>query len=285
MDKNLPLRKTVYTKEQLGKLVDADFTDFTSDPAVDQNDIAEFFRLYNELFFDIPLNGDVNSHEFLLKRSSEVARVDQILEDITPLLDEIASLRRQLLDANRRVLELELQQAAQGNEISLEEFLALQEQIVSLQSQLADANATIAELRRQLAEGSASTISAAIEGGFGGEGQDDVATAEATQLELTREQEVVTFVEVENYGLARDIVDQTSKGFLGINKKRRERKKDTDRMNRLIRAARAKTWNDVPNSPANVRDDYIVRGFNKSIIKSRVICRLSGNRIEFELKD
>jgi len=112
-DKNLPLRKTVYTKEQLGRIFDTEFTEFEDDPGLGQDDLDLFFRLYNDLFFDIPLTGN-NSHELLLRRSSEVTRLEEAPLDIQPLLDEIASLRRQLLDANRRILELEIQGIAQG---------------------------------------------------------------------------------------------------------------------------------------------------------------------------
>ena len=273
-DKNLPLRKTVYTKEQVGRIFDPEFTEFQDDPGLGQDDLDLFFRLYNDLFFDIPLTGE-NSHELLLRRSSEVTRLDEAPLDIQPLLDEIASLRRQLLDANRRILELEIQGIAQGEEISLEEFLALQNQIASLQGQLAEANASIADLERQLAEGSASSISTLLEGGLELGGDGDVGQAEAAQQETLKVQEMVKFIEVEQYERSKAIRDRTKK------RKKRERRLDFLRTTDLIKAAKAKTFQNIS---ADEKAEYIVKGGNTSFIKDRVLFRLSNGRVEFEIK-
>jgi len=273
-DKNLPLRKTVYTKEQLGRIFDTEFTEFQDDPGLGQDDLDLFFRLYNDLFFDIPLTGN-NSHELLLRRSSEVTRLDEAPLDIQPLLDEIASLRRQLLDANRRILELEIQGIAQGEEISLEEFLALQNQIASLQGQLAQANASIADLERQLAEGTASSISTLLEGGLElGEGG-AVAEAEAAQQETIKVQEMVKFIEVEQYERSKAIRDKTKK------RKKRERRLDFLRTTDLIKAAKAKRFENITQEE---KAEYIVKGGNTSFIKNRVLFRLNNGRVEFSIK-
>lgn len=274
-DKNLPLRKTVYTKEQLGRIFDPEFREFETDPGLGQTDLDEFFRLYNELFFDIPLNGANNSHEFLLRRSSEVARLDEVPLDIQPLLDEIASLRRQLLDANRRVLELEIQGIADGQEISLEEFLALQNQIASLQLQLANANGSIAELERQLAEGTAASVSDLLAGGLDLGGSGDLAQAEEQDLENRRIQEVVNFVNVANFDRANEIVNETKK------RKKREARLDFLRTRDLIKTAQSYNFKEFS---ADKRNEYIVKGFNQSMIKSRVLFRLNSGRVEFELR-
>lgn len=274
-DKNLPLRKTVYTKEQLGRIFDPEFTEFQDDPGLGQDDLDLFFRLYNDLFFDIPLTGN-NSHEFLLRRSSEVTRLDEAPLDIQPLLDEIASLRRQLLDANRRILELEIQGIAQGEEISLEEFLALQNQIASLQGQLAQANASIADYERQLAQGTASSISSLLEGGLELGGDGDVGQAEAAQEETNKVQEIVKFIEVDQYERAVAIRDKTKK------RKKRERRLDFLRTTDLIKAAKAKTFTYIK---AEEKAEYIVKGGNTSFIKNRVLFRLDNGRVEFSIKD
>lgn len=273
-DKNLPLRKTVYTKEQVGRIFDPEFTEFQDDPGLGQDDLDLFFRLYNDLFFDIPLTGE-NSHELLLRRSSEVTRLDEAPLDIQPLLDEIASLRRQLLDANRRILELEIQGIAQGEEISLEEFLALQNQIASLQGQLAEANASIADLERQLAEGSASSISTLLEGGLELGGDGDVGQAEAAQQETLKVQEMVKFIEVEQYERSKAIRDRTKK------RKKRERRLDFLRTTDLIKAAKAKTFENISEEE---KPEYIVKGGNTSFISKRVLFRLQNGRVEFSIR-
>ena len=53
------------------------------------------------------MEGENNSHQFLLKKSSELTKLEQTSEDIQPLLTEIAQLRQQLLDANKQIFELE----------------------------------------------------------------------------------------------------------------------------------------------------------------------------------
>ena len=58
------------------------------------------------MFFEIPKEGDVNSHEFLIKESSEYINFDKINEDIQILLEEITSLRTELLEKDRENLDL-----------------------------------------------------------------------------------------------------------------------------------------------------------------------------------
>jgi hypothetical protein len=108
MFKEVRLEKTVYNSETADKVVNNEFTQFV-DPVVeeDTDSVAELFRLYDKFYFSIPLNGDSNSHEFLIKKSSEIVDTDQTTEDIQPLLEEITQLREQLLIANEQVLELQ----------------------------------------------------------------------------------------------------------------------------------------------------------------------------------
>ena len=68
---------------------------------------VELFRLYDKLYHNIPLEGEVNSHQYILNRSSELVNLEKTSEDIQPFLDEIAQLRQQLLDANETIFELE----------------------------------------------------------------------------------------------------------------------------------------------------------------------------------
>lgn len=100
--------KTVFNKEQYGKVVDREFTTFV--PAVKEDtsvSVADFFTAYDELFYAIPATGSSNSHEYLIKRSSELVTFDQSTEDIEPLLNEITQLRTQLLEANKTIIELQ----------------------------------------------------------------------------------------------------------------------------------------------------------------------------------
>ena len=108
MAKNLFIQKTVYNKEQHSKVVDKNFSFFTP-PEVDAvPSVEDFFNLYEQLFYLIPTEGESNSHEELVRRSSEVVDFEKDSDDIQPLLDEIASLREQLLTAREEIINLEV---------------------------------------------------------------------------------------------------------------------------------------------------------------------------------
>lgn len=99
--------KTVYNKPQFDAAVNTDFSFFTAaSGSVETLSVADFFELYEELFYEIPATGS-NSHEYLIQRSSEIVSFDQTTQDIDPLLNEITQLREQLLDANRTIIELQ----------------------------------------------------------------------------------------------------------------------------------------------------------------------------------
>lgn len=101
------IQKESYNSNQYKNFIDREFTTFVDpSPLVDNDTVEELFRLYDKLYFSIPLEGDNNSHQFLLQKSSELVNFEKNTEDIQPLLDEIASLRQQLLSANQQIFEL-----------------------------------------------------------------------------------------------------------------------------------------------------------------------------------
>lgn len=102
------IQKQVYRSDQVNNLVDREFTTFTKPvTVVDTDTIEELFRLYDKLYYNIPLEGEQNSHQYLLQKSSELTDFEKTTEDIQPLLDEIAQLRQQLLEANQQLFELQ----------------------------------------------------------------------------------------------------------------------------------------------------------------------------------
>lgn len=102
------IQKQAYRAEQFNNLVDTRFTTFIKPiQEVDTDTVEELFRLYDKLYYSIPAKGENNSHEYLLKKSSEITDFEKSTEDIQPLLDEIAQLRQQLLQANEQIFELE----------------------------------------------------------------------------------------------------------------------------------------------------------------------------------
>ena len=73
-----------------------------------EESVAEFFDLYNQLFYQIPERGPELSHEYLIKQSSQYINFEQNDENIQALQDEIALLREELLEANQQIAKLEL---------------------------------------------------------------------------------------------------------------------------------------------------------------------------------
>lgn len=109
------LKKTVYNRDQFNRVIGGrDFTTFTLDGDGVQFTVDDFFVEYGNLFLSIPIFGDNNSHEYLVRRSGELVGFQRTNEDIQPLLDEITSLRQQLLEARQEAINLQIQ-AAGGN--------------------------------------------------------------------------------------------------------------------------------------------------------------------------
>jgi hypothetical protein len=110
MEQKIDTRKSVFDKEQYSRTIDTSFKELgvttLSDDIQSQTTPNQFFELYNQLFYDIPANGDTNSHEFLIQQSGEYIGFEGNIEEIKALQDEIAGLRRELLDAQMQIAQL-----------------------------------------------------------------------------------------------------------------------------------------------------------------------------------
>jgi predicted metal-dependent hydrolase len=62
--------------------------------------------LYDELFYQIPKEGDTNSHQYILQREADYLGVSISQDDIQALLNEITSLRQQVLEAQQTINDL-----------------------------------------------------------------------------------------------------------------------------------------------------------------------------------
>jgi hypothetical protein len=108
MANNINIQKTVFNAVDFTKVVDNTFSTFVQPvPEEDPDTPEELFRLYEKLYFVIDVTGETNSHEYLVKKSSELLTFDRVTQDIQPLLDEIAQLRQENLALNQQILTLE----------------------------------------------------------------------------------------------------------------------------------------------------------------------------------
>ena len=105
----ISLDKSIFNKKDFEKLVDTKFKQLINEDVnvEDTFTLDDFFQLYDELFFQIPKEGDIDSHRYILNKEAEYLGVninDQT--NIQALLDEITSLRQELLGANKTLSDL-----------------------------------------------------------------------------------------------------------------------------------------------------------------------------------
>jgi uncharacterized small protein (DUF1192 family) len=111
MSESVNLNKNVYDKNQYTKVIDTSFKQLgvptIQERIAIQPNNNEFFAMYNDLFYNIPELGETNSHEFLVKTSSEYIGFQANQEEIDALQAEIAQLRTDLLDAQKQIVTLQ----------------------------------------------------------------------------------------------------------------------------------------------------------------------------------
>lgn len=104
----LKLTKKLYNKEAYLNTINTSFTELVQPEPTPQPapTVDEFFGLYEELFYDIPKEGEINSHEYLIKQSTDYVGSAIITEDIQTLLDEITALRQENLELQQNIVDL-----------------------------------------------------------------------------------------------------------------------------------------------------------------------------------
>lgn len=110
-EERIDLRKEVFNKSQYTRTIDTEFTQLgvqtVEQQLAETFTVSDFFERYNELFYDIPIEGETNSHQYLARTSGEYANFENIEEEIVALREEISQLRQENLDLQRQNIELE----------------------------------------------------------------------------------------------------------------------------------------------------------------------------------
>lgn len=107
---NYPLNKISFNKEAYEKTIDTSFDQqsLPTPPIANTISVTDFFNLYNTIFYDIPVDGDINSHTYIVRTSGDYVGLDNPTgQDVQILLDEITTLRQDLLAANQTILSLQ----------------------------------------------------------------------------------------------------------------------------------------------------------------------------------
>lgn len=103
------IKKTVLDKDSGQRVIQRQFTTFTQPVEDVEGSIEDFFAEYERLFFDIPIEGDVQSHQALARRSGEYSDFEKDTEEVDSLLEELEALRQQNLDLEQTIVDLEIQ--------------------------------------------------------------------------------------------------------------------------------------------------------------------------------
>ena len=105
----IPVQKTVFNKDTYGRVINTQFSQFLNQDVVEETlsfTVDDFFQLYDELFYQIEKEGDINSHRYILQREADYLGVSINQDDIQALLNEITSLRQQVLEAQQIINDL-----------------------------------------------------------------------------------------------------------------------------------------------------------------------------------
>jgi len=108
MDK-INLNKKQYNKNQYEKVIDTKFNQLIDTTVTTEQPIIsvqKFFEEYQQLFFDISKTGEFQSHEYLIKQSSEYIGFTPVDDTIQALIEEINDLQQQNLELNQQIIDL-----------------------------------------------------------------------------------------------------------------------------------------------------------------------------------
>jgi len=105
----ISVQKTVFNKDTYGRVIDTQFHQLINQGVVDETPsftIDDFFQLYEDLFYQIPKEGDSNSHQYILQKEADYLGISISQDDVQALLDEITLLRQQVLETQQTVNDL-----------------------------------------------------------------------------------------------------------------------------------------------------------------------------------
>jgi hypothetical protein len=103
----IPVQKTVFSKDSYSRVIDTQFSQLIiQEDETLSFSVDDFFELYDQLFYQIPREGETNSHQYILQREADYLGISISQEDVQALLDEITSLRQQVLDTQTIINDL-----------------------------------------------------------------------------------------------------------------------------------------------------------------------------------
>jgi len=106
----LALSKKLYNKSAYLNTINTQFNELLpippTTPVEEVVSVDEFFQIYENLFYEIPKEGEVNSHEYLIKQSTDYVGSTGVSNEIQALLDEITFLRQENITLQQNIIDL-----------------------------------------------------------------------------------------------------------------------------------------------------------------------------------
>ena len=106
----IPVQRTVFNKDEFSKVVNTNFSQLINTQELEESPsftLDDFFQLYEDLFNQIPKEGDINSHQYILQREADYLGVQINQDDLQALLNEITDLRQEVLDSQKVINDLQ----------------------------------------------------------------------------------------------------------------------------------------------------------------------------------
>lgn len=105
----IPVQKTVFNKNNYEQVIDINFSQLLNNQATEDTPsftVDDFFQLYESLFFQIPKEGDINSHRYIIQKEADLLGINIDNTNVQALLDEITTLRQELLDTQQLITSI-----------------------------------------------------------------------------------------------------------------------------------------------------------------------------------
>ena len=105
----ISIQKQVFNKTTFPKVVDTQFHQLVDSNQVEEIPVftlEDFFNLYEQLFYQIPKEGDADSHQHILQKEADYLGVKLNTSDIQALLTEITTLRQEVASTQQTIQTL-----------------------------------------------------------------------------------------------------------------------------------------------------------------------------------
>ena len=111
MAEDISFSRILFNPEQYKKTIDTQFTELSQVSPITVEvatlpNLNDFFIQYNNLFYNIPISGSTNSHEYLIQQSAAYIGLDVNPENIQDLIDEITQLKEENLELQLQIQEI-----------------------------------------------------------------------------------------------------------------------------------------------------------------------------------